>query len=70
MGRKPAEDAKMPSLAKPAQRALEAAGIKQLRDLTGWRAADLLALHGLGPSALERLRVALEARGLAFKPPC
>ncbi len=55
-------------LAKPAQRALAAAGYADLQTLTMVREADLRRLHGMGPRALEQLREALAARGLSFAP--
>lgn len=58
-----------PGLSQPARRALTAAGVTTLEDLTRWREAELLALHGVGPSALKVLRPALAAAGLAFAPP-
>ena len=56
----------LPKLAAPARRALAAANILSLDDLTRWRAGDLAQLHGMGPSALATLRTALAAQGLAF----
>lgn len=53
-------------LAKPALRALEAAGYTHLDQLTAVREADLAKLHGMGPKALGLLREALQARGLTF----
>lgn len=53
-------------LAAPARRALAAAGITQLSDLTRHTEADVGRLHGIGPNALRTLREALEARGLDF----
>jgi len=56
----------LPRVGAPANRALAAAGYTTLESLNGVATADLLALHGLGPVAIERLRPALEAIGLAF----
>ena len=42
-------------LGKPAQRALENAGIKTLEDLSKWTKKDLLELHGFGPSSLPKI---------------
>lgn len=53
-------------LAKPAQRALMNAGYSRLEQLTKLTRAELLALHGMGPKAMEQLRAALAAKGLAF----
>jgi hypothetical protein len=58
-----------PGIAKPALRALAAAGYTRLEQLAGVREADLLQLHGMGLKALGILRAALDARGLAFADP-
>jgi len=54
-------------LAAPARRALEGNGITTLEQLSGFSEAELLELHGFGPSSLPRLRSALAAKGLSFK---
>ncbi|MFI8369744.1 DNA-binding protein [Streptomyces sp. NPDC085466] len=48
----------------PATRALAAAGYTRLAELSGVPAADLAALHGVGPKALRVLGEALAERGL------
>jgi DHA3 family multidrug efflux protein-like MFS transporter len=53
-------------LAKPAQRALAAAGYSRLEQFTKLCEADVLKLHGMGPKALEMIRHALAAKGLSF----
>lgn len=55
-----------PDLAEPAHRALTQAGYSSLEDVAEATEADLLALHGMGPTALARLRRALEATGRSF----
>jgi hypothetical protein len=55
-------------LASPARRALAAAGIIQLEQLTTMTEAEIKRLHGIGPNALKQLRSALKTRGLAFAP--
>ena len=61
------QESDLPSaLAKPAQRALAAAGYRRLEQLTAISEAQLKQLHGIGPKALDQLRQALSARGLAF----
>jgi len=55
----------LPRLAKPAQRALAAAGIATLADLAKRTDAGLLSLHGMGPNALATLRAALAAKRTA-----
>ena len=56
-----------PKTSAPAQRALEAAGIETLKDLSKWTETRLLTLHGLGPASLPILRKALKEQGLRFK---
>jgi hypothetical protein len=53
-------------LAKPAQRALAAAGYTSLEQLSQISEAELRRLHGMGPKAIEQLRQALAAGGLTF----
>ncbi len=53
-------------LAKPAQRALHAAGYLRLEQLTKVSETELKRLHGIGPNAIKQLRRALEALGLSF----
>lgn len=56
----------LPKLAQPAQRALAAAGIQRLEQLSKLSEAEVKQLHGIGPNALTQLRHALDAKGLAF----
>ena len=66
------EDARAPAdgflaqLAAPARRALEGAGLTTLAKLAHRPEADVLALHGMGPNAMARLRKALEKQGLTW----
>jgi hypothetical protein len=55
-----------PGLSQPALRALAGAGLSRLEQLTKISESELMKLHGFGPNALEKLRHALEAKGLAF----
>lgn len=48
----------------PATRALREAGVTTLEQVADRPAADLAAMHGVGPVAIERLREALAERGL------
>jgi hypothetical protein len=50
----------------PARRALAAAGVVSLDQLSGVREAEVAALHGVGPQAMRVLGAALAERGLAF----
>jgi hypothetical protein len=56
-----------PKLSKPAHRALERAGILKLKDLAKWTEKDLLALHGVGPSAIPPLKIAMKKAAVKFK---
>jgi len=55
-----------PALSRPAQRALTNAGYRRLEQLAGVSEAEVEELHGVGPKALDQLRQALGANGLAF----
>jgi hypothetical protein len=54
----------LPRVGAPATRALTAAGHLTLESLAGMVAADLLALHGVGPRAVRIINDALAAAGL------
>lgn len=60
----PAND--LPKLAAPARRALAAAGITYLEQLTRVSEAELAQLHGMGPNAIRTLQIAMTERGLKF----
>ena len=64
--RKP-EDGFLSLLSAPARRALEREGISSLAQLSHYTEADILMLHGVGPSSIPRLRVALEKQNLTFR---
>jgi hypothetical protein len=51
----------------PATRALRAAGVTTLEQVSGWSRADLDALHGVGPVAVKRLGETLAEQGLSFR---
>jgi hypothetical protein len=53
-------------LSAPAQRALAGAGYTQIEQLADVTEADILKLHGIGPTAMPLLREALAAKGLRF----
>jgi hypothetical protein len=57
----------IPELAAPARRALDKAGVRSLDDVATLREIDLRSMHGIGDTAIERLRGALAAVGLAFR---
>jgi hypothetical protein len=57
--------APLPRTSAPAERALLAAGYDSLESLAGVAESDLLALHGVGRLAIDRIRAALLSSGLA-----
>jgi DNA-directed RNA polymerase alpha subunit len=61
------DDAGFPKLHAPARRALSGAGYTRLDQLAQVSESDLRKLHGMGPTAIEALRTALEDRGLSFR---
>lgn len=54
-------------LAAPARRALEGAGITTLKQLSKKSENEILALHGMGPGSIPKLKNALKGKGLSFK---
>ncbi|HEY4131227.1 MAG TPA: DNA-directed RNA polymerase subunit alpha C-terminal domain-containing protein [Gemmatimonadaceae bacterium] len=54
-------------LSAPARRALERLGIVSAEDLAKHSEAEILALHGMGPGSLPKLKRALADAGLAFR---
>lgn len=61
------EDIDLPKgIGAPATRALTAAGYTSLDQLAGLPAAELAALHGVGPKALKVIKEALAERGSAL----
>ncbi len=55
------------SIGAPATRALRGQGVTSLEQVAGWAEAELRALHGVGPIAIDRLGDALAERGLGFR---
>jgi hypothetical protein len=55
-----------PTLPAPARRALEHAGYTRLSHFCEVTEAELLKLHGMGPTAVAAIRAALEENGLSF----
>ena len=51
----------------PAQRALENAGIKTLRQLAKKTEREILEMHGIGPSSIPLFKKKLAEEGLFFK---
>ena len=63
----PAEGGLPEGIGKPATQALEEAGLTTLKQVAGKTEAELLALHGIGPKAVEALSEALAAADLSLK---
>ena len=56
------------SIGAPATRALREIGVTTLEQLTAYSAAQLAAMHGVGPIAIARLRETLAEQGTGFAP--
>ncbi len=54
-------------LAAPARRALVDAKLYKVSDLRKIRLEDLTALHGMGKSAIARIKQIMEAKGIHFR---
>lgn len=61
------QEGDFPKLAQPAQRALAAAGVQRLEQLTKFSEDEVKQWHGIGPTALNQLRSALADKDLAFR---
>ncbi len=66
-GKKPATGF-MSGLSAPALRALKAEGITTLKKLSKYSEREILALHGIGKTALPILNAELKKVGLGFRP--
>jgi predicted flap endonuclease-1-like 5' DNA nuclease len=60
-------DDDLPAIGAPATRALAGAGITRLAQVAERTAAELAALHGVGPKAIGLLERALAEQGLSFR---
>lgn len=61
------KDALPAGLARPALRALAAAGITRTSHFNKFTEGELAQLHGMGPKAIELIRRSLADAGLAFR---
>ena len=59
-------DLLLKQLAKPAQRALQNAGITTLEELARHREKEIAALHGIGKNALTVIQSTLQENGLSL----
>lgn len=64
--RKP-ESGFLATLPAPARRALENAGIATITQLATYSKKEILALHGMGPASIPKLKTALTTNGLSFR---
>lgn len=55
------------NMAAPVRRAMENNNIKTLKQLSRKTEAEVLEMHGVGPSAIPRLKRMMETEGLGFK---
>jgi len=69
MKRQGESDGFLVSLAAPARRALEGAGLTTLGKLAKKSEAQVSELHGMGPNAISKLRALLKKDGLSFRKP-
>jgi len=54
-------------LSAPARRALEHLGIQGVAELSSYNEREILALHGMGPSSIPKLRILLKEAGMHFR---
>lgn len=61
------QESDLPKIGAPATRALNLVGVRRLADLTRFSENEVKQLHGVGPYAINKLRLALHEKGLSFK---
>lgn len=54
-------------LSAPARRALEGKGITTVEALSNYTEKEILSLHGIGKTALKKMKESLDEAGLRFK---
>ena len=57
----------VPGIGAPATRALQNAGIDSLKKLSTYTEKEILKLHGVGKTAIPKLKKALSEEGFDFK---
>lgn len=50
----------------PARRALESQGITTVEELSKYTEKEIMSLHGIGKTALQKMKEALDEAGLSF----
>jgi DNA-directed RNA polymerase alpha subunit len=53
----------------PARRALERKNIYSVQELAAFTENEILELHGVGPTTIPKLKLALNEAGLSFRKP-
>ncbi len=61
------KDGFLSKLSAPAVRALIGLGITDEAQLSKYSESEILALHGMGPSSIPKLRSALSSKGMSFR---
>ncbi len=61
------KDGLLSILSAPAGRALASMGITTVNELAQHTQKEIMALHGMGPASLPKLKTALQRAGLSFK---
>lgn len=56
----------LPNIGKPATNALQTIQVTTLEDVSQLNEADLVKLHGVGPKAIEKLKIAMSEVDLSF----
>jgi ERCC4-type nuclease len=54
-------------LSGPAQRAIIDTGVKTVEELANMSEAEIKALHGIGPSAIQTIKMFMAENGMALK---
>lgn len=57
----------IPRIGGPANRALEEANIKNLKDLSKFTEKEIANLHGMGPKGMHILKEAMSTAGITFR---
>jgi predicted flap endonuclease-1-like 5' DNA nuclease len=63
----PSGPSNLPKIGAPATRALAQIGVRNVEQLADYTEAEILALHGIGPSAIPILQPVMEEMGVRFR---
>jgi len=61
------ENGLLSQLGAPARRALQSIGVGTEEDLAKYSEKEILALHGMGPGSIPKLRSSLKSKKLTFR---